>query len=542
MADRLATTVPAHTPAAPAGWRRLLVPALVVLVTVCLLVIFRDALGFMLRRWGQPQYLHAILVPFVALYLVAAHLPALVAADGKDAWWSLAVLLAALGLQALGELSAVFELAEYGFVVGLWGLALAALGWRGVRVLWGPLVFLLWMVPLAQFIERRMFSGLLALSGSLAESLLRATGFSALAEGGSLNLGSYLLPLADAGTTTPFLLPLLCISSLLAVLVRGRWWQRLVLLLALIPVTIILDGLRMAVFGMLLNRSGLPMAHTVLGPAVTVGLLLLCLLLLGLLVSFFARLEHLSTLKFLKIPVPEMPVLKGVPGRLRANGAVLAGSALLVAATAWSLFYTRPPALIPERASLGLLPMQMGAWTGRREFMDRESLDTLKLADYSMTTFKRPSTGGPVTMWIAYYSTQVQGTAVHSPQACLPGDGWRIENIEVVSVPAGAADGSPQRVNRVLIAMGEQRQLVYYWFAQRGRTITNEFLVKWFIFWDGLTQNRTDGALVRLTTPVSGPAGLAGADARLEEFLKAAAPELGHFLPGADARVAVNIK
>lgn len=29
--------------------------------------------------------------------------------------------------------------------------------------------------------------------------------------------------------------------------------------------------------------------------------------------------------------------------------------------------------------------------------------------------------------------------------------------------------------------------------------ITNEYLVKWYLFWDVLTENRTDGAMVRAT-------------------------------------------
>ena len=36
---------------------------------------------------------------------------------------------------------------------------------------------------------------------------------------------------------------------------------------------------------------------------------------------------------------------------------------------------------------------------------------------------------------------------------------------------------------------------------QRGRNLTNEYAVKWFIFWDSLTRQRTDGALSLYTLP-----------------------------------------
>jgi EpsI family protein len=79
--------------------------------------------------------------------------------------------------------------------------------------------------------------------------------------------------------------------------------------------------------------------------------------------------------------------------------------------------------------------------------------------------------------------------------------------------------------------MGDYRQLVYYWFQQRGRNLTNEYLVKWYIFWDALTRNRTDGALVRLTIPVPPNLDLAEAEKQLEGFVKLVNPLLSAYVP-----------
>jgi EpsI family protein len=86
-------------------------------------------------------------------------------------------------------------------------------------------------------------------------------------------------------------------------------------------------------------------------------------------------------------------------------------------------------------------------------------------------------------------------------------------------------------VNRLIIQNGEQKQLVYYWFQQRGRVITNEYLVKWYIFWDALTRNRTDGALVRLTAPVPSSRDMAEADELLADFARATADPLRNHVP-----------
>ena len=86
-------------------------------------------------------------------------------------------------------------------------------------------------------------------------------------------------------------------------------------------------------------------------------------------------------------------------------------------------------------------------------------------------------------------------------------------------------------VNRVVLQKGEYKQLVYYWFQQRGRTITNEYLVKWYLFWDALTKNRTDGALVRLATPVLASEDWEAGDARLADFSRALGGKLEKYIP-----------
>ena len=86
-------------------------------------------------------------------------------------------------------------------------------------------------------------------------------------------------------------------------------------------------------------------------------------------------------------------------------------------------------------------------------------------------------------------------------------------------------------MNRALIRKGEDAQLVYYWFAQRGRVVANEYAVKWWMVVDSVTRNRTDGALVRLTTSLApGEADSAG-DRRLREFLAVAHAPLARHLP-----------
>ena len=86
-------------------------------------------------------------------------------------------------------------------------------------------------------------------------------------------------------------------------------------------------------------------------------------------------------------------------------------------------------------------------------------------------------------------------------------------------------------VNRVIISRGGQRQLVYYWFEQRGRRIANEYWMKWYLLVDALMRNRSDGALVRVTTPIGSLEAAKDADKRLAEFARLAVPRLAPHVP-----------
>jgi EpsI family protein len=174
--------------------------------------------------------------------------------------------------------------------------------------------------------------------------------------------------------------------------------------------------------------------------------------------------------------------------------------------------------------------MQLGPWSGQHQVLESNYLDALKLDDYLLADYTANG-NAPVNVYMAYYDSQRKGEAVHSPRACLPGGGWQLSQFDQRTLPDVRIGSRVLRVNRTLITLGDRRQLVYYWFQQRGRVITNEFAVKWYLFHDAVTRHRTDGALVRLITEVPLGASEADADRRLSDIARHMAPTLTRFIP-----------
>jgi len=132
---------------------------------------------------------------------------------------------------------------------------------------------------------------------------------------------------------------------------------------------------------------------------------------------------------------------------------------------------------------------------------------------------------------VAYYASQRAGESAHSPRSCLPGGGWVIKDIRQIVLKGPGPNGQPLRANRVVIKKGEYTQLVYYWFQQHGRNITNEYLVKWYLLLDAINKNRTDGSLIRLTTLIGPDQDIANADERLMNFADEVFPYLSEYIP-----------
>ncbi|MBM4221142.1 MAG: EpsI family protein, partial [Gammaproteobacteria bacterium] len=392
-----------------------------------------------------------------------------------------------------------------------------------------------------QFLLNRFISMLQLIAAWLGMLLIRATGLTVIIEGNFVDVGVYQASVAEGGSSVLIVLPLLFIAISVAVLFRWRWWQRVLLLFLAVLTTVGVGAVRLAVTCLLAEYRDIGTAEAFLRGSAGVPLYLTCIgiFLLPVWMLLHRRQGGLAAAFVLEWPAEgwaDRMLAPGRPGRPLA----VAVAGLLVCALV-SMFVGRPVMRNPERQPLDTFPQQLGDWHGSASYVERTTLASLDLDDHLMANYRRPGDWFPVSLWVAWYDTQVYGASVHSPLACLPGGGWQVESVHRYVVPGTGPDGMALSVNRAIISLGGERHLVYYWFPQRGRNLTSEYLVKWFIFQDGLLMQRSDGALIRLTTPVSDAASLAEGDRRLTAFAREALPVLRGFVPGADARLHVPL-
>ena len=525
---------------APAGTAAFLVgasrtgPALLWIAGVAALALlgfaYADSLAYLIEQWMEnDNYSHGFFVPLIVGMLLWWRRDQVVAAGMTPSFWGLALVLAGFGLFVMGELATLHILSYLSLWLVSIGLLMAVIGPRACWELAFPLGYLLTMFPLPQMLEQNLSASLQLASSALGVGCLQVIGITAFREGNLIDLGPIQLQVVEACSGLRYLFPLTSLALLCGYLFQDRLWKKLVLVGSAIPLAIVLNGLRIGMIGVLVEWQGQGAAvgfmHAFEGWIVFV-------------ISFATLVGEMWFLARIGGTSSVMALSSGVATSGRASGhrsvpalsAAFAVCILIVAGmTALSFQLRDREEIIPSRQSFLDFPMEFAGWQGTSTFLERQYVDVLRFDDYLLADYQAP-TAGSVNLYVAYYRTQKKGQSAHSPKTCLPGGGWELSSITETAIAAGDG-GRALHANRVVIRKGDARQVVLYWFKQRDRLLTNEYMVKAALFWDSLTRQRSDGALVRLMAPLLPGENEEAADRRLYQFAALVEPMLDGYVP-----------
>lgn len=202
--------------------------------------------------------------------------------------------------------------------------------------------------------------------------------------------------------------------------------------------------------------------------------------------------------------------------------------ALLLALTLLLLTTRGNSDMIPAREPLSQFPLVIAGETGIDQKINQETLDVLGAGDFLSRIYTQPGSL-PVGLFIGYFPTQRTGVTIHSPKNCLPGSGWSFESSQYVDLKD--ANGRIHPVGEYIIDNAGEKQFVIYWYEAHGRSVANEYLAKFYLVADAMRLNRTDGALVRVITPIGRDEATSAARARAEAYTAQLAPMLPRFIP-----------
>ena len=512
----------------PAPWSY----ALVALAGCILAYLFHRTILGQVKAWEIEEYSHCFLIPPLAIAWAVGRLkldrPTL-----SPSLTGVAIIAGALMLKWLGDIIVNNWVATTAFLIAIGGMIVFVGGWRLFRVVLAPYVFLYFTVPLPQSVFASLTAEMQLLSSQLGTMGLHGLGVAAFQEGNIIDLGTIKLEAAEACSGLRYLFPLMSFGYMLAFLVHTGWRDRTLIFLATIPITILMNAMRIVTVGYTVDMGNFILLDDTWHWAQGFAVFLASLGLLALASMALLKLSRQPrTTGMFNDVETEGPMTSGGRAPSRGQSLVLLALCGLALATQTTLLAnTTDEVHAPARREFIDWPMIGGVWTGQREPLTPEELRALHLDDYLLATYSRSPTDMPVGLYMAYYAKQEPGSSTHSPLVCLPGSGWKIGKVEPRALPYPSAQGGPLSVNRAIIQKGESKLLVYFWYREQGADLTSTAQIKWNMVKRMMSDRRSDGALIRLITPVSETGGLAEADARLTAFLGEQIGRLSDYVP-----------
>ena len=488
------------------------------------------------QSWMTAEYSYGPLIPLISAYLLLRelrHRPPAPTGTPADHRPGIALILFALIFGIFGNLVRIPDVVTYAFILWVAGVTLVGFGWAQGKGHQLPVLHLIFMLPLPQFVFWKVTIALQLISSQLGVWFIEQMGIPVFLEGNVIDLGVYQLQVAEACSGLRYLFPILSFSYLTGILYRGPFWHKAVLFLTAAPLTILMNSFRIGVIGVLVNAYGIGQAEGFLHLFEGWVIFGMCIVMLFALALGLQRLtpHPLPLAQVLDLDTEGMgPQARRLLGIGASRGLIVA--ALISAAVASVFLLTPSPARIEvARSSFSQFPRQLAAWSGRAQQLDPATQAVLKASDYVNITYATPDEAQPVNFFSAWYQKQTEGTGIHSPAVCLPVGGWEVSTIEPVQISLPGTVYGTFFVNRAVIQKGVTKQLVYYWFEQRGRRMTNDYLAKATVVWDSLTIGRTDGALVRFVTLIGPDETEAAAATRMQHFMAALLPKLPAYIP-----------
>lgn len=505
-----------------------------VLAVLLVFALYEHGLNRMVQYWfNKDEYSHGVMIPFITAFLIWQKKDVLERIPFGGSWAGVVVTLVGAFIIVIGNISAITAIMQYGFVIVLAGLALAYMGWRGFKEIWVPLLLLFFMIPFPDVITQDLSRHLQLISSSIGVWIIRLFGISVYLEGNVIDLGVYKLQVVEACSGLRYLFPLMTLGFVCAYIYKAALWKRVVIFLSTIPITIFLNSFRIGMIGVLVEYWGQAMAEGFLHDFEGWAVFMACTGILVLEMWGLARLgkERRPLREVFGLEFPE-PTPKDARFRYRPLGRAYWTAATIVTVIIISLIIlpAKRDAVSIARKEFLDFPMVLGEWKGKADPMADIYIGALQVDDYLLANYVN-SRQQAMNLYVAYYGSQSKGASIHSPRICLPGGGWEMKTLTQRLVDGVQTGSKPLQVNRAEIQLGESKQLVYYWFQMHGRGFSNEYLLKWFVFWDALTLNRTDAALIRVVTPLRPGESFADADGRLIDFVKMLNPNMSDYVP-----------
>jgi exosortase len=208
---------------------------------------------------GDPNWGHAICIPFVGLYYLYVNREELLAASARSKPSIAGLFIMVLGILLFGY--GIWPgqndfVKDFGMVVTLFGVTLLLAGWPVMKIAWFPIAFLVCGIPWPGLVYSSVAGPLQQLAAQVAVGSLSATGVKSFASGTKIFIMGHdntlrTLNVAEACAGLRSLMTFISVAAAIAFLSARPLWEKIVITISAIPIAIFCNVMRVSGQGLL---------------------------------------------------------------------------------------------------------------------------------------------------------------------------------------------------------------------------------------------------------------------------------------------------
>ena len=235
----------------PFGWQGLL-------LTAALILLYAPTLKLLIWQWyNDADYSHGFLVPILSAYLIWARRDKLRSIPRNPSIWGMVVVLFSIGVMYLGSLGAENSLARLSFIGVICGLIVYFVGSKALRAMAFPIAFLLFAIPMPTVVYNEIVFPLQFIASKFATGTLEMLNlFPIMREGNVLILPGMRLEVVEACSGIRSLMSLLALAAGYGYVVERSVAVRWFMVLAMVPLAIVSNGLRIMITAIMAHYIG----------------------------------------------------------------------------------------------------------------------------------------------------------------------------------------------------------------------------------------------------------------------------------------------
>lgn len=230
-------------------WRILLV-----LVVSLFLWSYWPTLVFLVQEWYRvPDYSHGFLVVPISFYFLWIRRDHFTQGPKVICWAGVSLIVLAVAVRLLGSIYYVEALQGWSIPIWIAGVVWMFFGWQSFLWSLPGIAFLVFMVPLPYSLENMLGVPLQNISTKISLFIMQCLGQPAIAEGTTISLGANTLEVARACSGLRIFFGITALAYAFILLFQRPIWTKLMLVLAILPITLVSNSLRIVSIGMFMQ-------------------------------------------------------------------------------------------------------------------------------------------------------------------------------------------------------------------------------------------------------------------------------------------------